>query len=69
MKGREDEQVERKTSSVQMTLLAGYSRDALRFYTVQFNPMGDFPVLMERVEVAAKDLQIAWNVFSFALST
>src|SRR5438094_407990 len=43
-----------------------YSRDALRFYTVQSTLWEDFQCSWNAVEVAAKDLQIAWNVFSFA---
>src|SRR5947209_5078923 len=43
-----------------------YSRDALRFYTVQSTLWEDFQFSWNAVEVAAKDLQIAWNVFSFA---
>jgi len=43
-----------------------YSRDVLRFYTVQSTLWEDFQFSWNAVEVAAKDLQIAWNVFSFA---
>jgi isoleucyl-tRNA synthetase len=43
-----------------------YSRDALRFYTVQSTLWEDFQFSWNAVEVAAKDLQIAWNVSSFA---
>jgi isoleucyl-tRNA synthetase len=44
-----------------------YSRDVLRFYTVQSTLWEDFQFSWNAVEVAAKDLQIAWNVFSFAI--
>ena len=43
-----------------------YSRDVLRLYTVQSTLWEDFQFSWNAVEVAAKDLQIAWNVFSFA---
>ncbi|OLE91333.1 MAG: hypothetical protein AUF79_05195 [Crenarchaeota archaeon 13_1_20CM_2_51_8] len=47
-------------------VVSKYSRDALRFYTVQSTLWEDFQFSWNAVEVAAKDLQIAWNVFSFA---
>jgi isoleucyl-tRNA synthetase len=47
-------------------VVSRYSRDALRFYTVQSTLWEDFQFSWNAVEVAAKDLQIAWNVFSFA---
>ena len=47
-------------------IVVKYSRDALRFYTVQSTLWEDFQFSWNAVEVAAKDLQIAWNVFSFA---
>jgi isoleucyl-tRNA synthetase len=47
-------------------VIAKYSRDVLRFYTVQSTLWEDFQFSWNAVEVAAKDLQIAWNVFSFA---
>ena len=43
-----------------------YSRDVLRFYTVQSTLWEDFQFSWNAVEVAGRDLQIAWNVFSFA---
>lgn len=43
-----------------------YGRDVLRFYTVQSTLWEDFQFSWNAVEAAAKDLQIAWNVFSFA---
>ncbi len=47
-------------------IVSKYSRDVLRFYTVQSTLWEDFQFSWNAVEVAAKDLQIAWNVFSFA---
>ncbi|HEV2121039.1 MAG TPA: isoleucine--tRNA ligase [Candidatus Bathyarchaeia archaeon] len=47
-------------------VVAKYGRDALRFYTVQSTLWEDFQFSWNAVEVAAKDLQIAWNVLSFA---
>ncbi len=47
-------------------VVSKYSRDALRFYTVQSTLWEDFQFSWNAVEVAAKDLQIAWNVLSFA---
>ena len=47
-------------------VVSKYSRDVLRFYTVQSTLWEDFQFSWNAVEVAAKDLQIAWNVFSFA---
>jgi len=47
-------------------VISKYSRDVLRFYTVQSTLWEDFQFSWNAVEVAAKDLQIAWNVFSFA---
>ncbi len=47
-------------------VIGKYSRDVLRFYTVQSTLWEDFQFSWNAVEVAAKDLQIAWNVFSFA---
>ncbi len=47
-------------------IVVKFSRDALRFYTVQSTLWEDFQFSWNAVEVAAKDLQIAWNVFSFA---
>ncbi|HZY47947.1 MAG TPA: class I tRNA ligase family protein, partial [Candidatus Bathyarchaeia archaeon] len=47
-------------------IIEKYSRDVLRFYTVQSTLWDDFQFSWNAVEVAAKDLQIAWNVFGFA---
>ena len=41
-------------------------RDALRFYTLQTTVWDDFRFSWNAVESAARDLQIVWNVFSFA---
>lgn len=40
--------------------------DALRFYTLQATVWEDFRFSWNAVDVVAKDLQVAWNVFSFA---
>ncbi len=47
-------------------VVAKFGRDALRFYTLQATVWEDFRFSWKAVEVAAKDLQVAWNVFSFA---
>jgi isoleucyl-tRNA synthetase len=66
-----DEQGEKLSKSkgnfvVPDDVVGKYSRDALRFYTVQSTLWEDFQFSWNAVEVAAKDLQIAWNVSSFA---
>ncbi len=43
-----------------------FGRDALRLYTLQTTVWDDFKFSWSAVEVAAKDLQVAWNVYSFA---
>ncbi|TMI60429.1 isoleucine--tRNA ligase, partial [Candidatus Bathyarchaeota archaeon] len=43
-----------------------HGRDALRFYTLQTTVWDDFRFSWNAVETAARDLQIVWNVFSFA---
>ena len=43
-----------------------HGRDALRFYTLQTTVWDDFRFSWSAVETAARDLQIVWNVFSFA---
>ncbi len=47
-------------------VVAKYGRDALRLYTLHATVWEDFRFSWNAVEVAAKDLQVAWNVFSFA---
>ncbi len=47
-------------------VIGKYGRDALRLYTLQATVWEDFKFSWNAVEVAAKDLQVAWNVFSFA---
>src|SRR5260370_12149187 len=41
-------------------------RDALRFYPLQTTVWDDFRFSWNAIETAARDLQIVWNVFSFA---
>jgi isoleucyl-tRNA synthetase len=43
-----------------------HGREALRFYTLQTTVWDDFRFSWNAVETAARDLQIVWNVFSFA---
>ncbi|MEM3044308.1 MAG: isoleucine--tRNA ligase [Candidatus Bathyarchaeia archaeon] len=43
-----------------------YGRDALRLYELQSTIWEDFRFSIEKVEDAYRDLQIAWNVLSFA---
>jgi isoleucyl-tRNA synthetase len=43
-----------------------YGRDALRLYILQSTVWEDFRFSWNAAEIAAKDLQVAWNVFSFA---
>lgn len=43
-----------------------YGRDALRLYELQNTVWEDFRFSMERVEDAYRDLQVVWNVLSFA---
>ncbi|MGC8961546.1 MAG: isoleucine--tRNA ligase, partial [Candidatus Bathyarchaeia archaeon] len=43
-----------------------YGRDALRLYALQSTTWEDFRFSMEKVEDAYRDLQIIWNVLSFA---
>jgi isoleucyl-tRNA synthetase len=43
-----------------------HGRDALRLYTLQTTVWDDFRFSWNAVETAARDLQIIWNVFSFA---
>ena len=47
-------------------VIAKYGRDSLRFYSLQSTVWEDFRFSWNAVEVASKELQIAWNVFSFA---
>src|SRR5437667_9804109 len=47
-------------------VIGKYGRDALRFYTLQTTVWDDFRFSWNAVETAARDLQIVWNVFSFA---
>lgn len=47
-------------------VIAKHGRDALRFYTLQTTVWEDFRFSWSGVETAARDLQIIWNVFSFA---
>src|SRR6266581_6203879 len=47
-------------------VIGKYGRDALRFYTLQATVWHDFRFSWNAVETAARDLQIVWNVFSFA---
>lgn len=46
--------------------VAKYGRDALRLYVLQATVWEDFRFSWNAAEVAARDLQVAWNVFSFA---
>jgi isoleucyl-tRNA synthetase len=43
-----------------------HSRDALRFYSLQSTVWEDFRFSWNAVEIAARELQIVWNVFAFA---
>ncbi|HEX4921686.1 MAG TPA: isoleucine--tRNA ligase, partial [Candidatus Bathyarchaeia archaeon] len=43
-----------------------YGRDVLRFYTLQSTVWDDFRFSWSAAETTARDLQIIWNVFSFA---
>jgi isoleucyl-tRNA synthetase len=43
-----------------------YSRDALRFYSLQSTVWEDFRFSWNAAETAARELQIVWNVFAFA---
>jgi isoleucyl-tRNA synthetase len=47
-------------------VIGKHGRDALRFYTLQTAVWDDFRFSWSAVETAARDLQIVWNVFSFA---
>jgi isoleucyl-tRNA synthetase len=47
-------------------VIAKYGRDALRFYSLQATVWEDFRFSWSTVEAVARDLQIVWNVFSFA---
>ena len=47
-------------------VIGKYSRDALRFYSLQSTVWEDFRFSWNAAETAARDLQIAWNVFAFA---
>jgi len=47
-------------------VIGKHGRDALRFYTLQTTVWDDFRFSWSAVETAARDLQIVWNVFSFA---
>src|SRR2546426_1211201 len=47
-------------------VIGKHGRDALRFYTLQTTVWDDFRFSWNAVETAARDLQIVWNVFSFA---
>ena len=47
-------------------VIAKHGRDALRFYTLQTTVWDDFRFSWSGVETVARDLQIVWNVFSFA---
>jgi isoleucyl-tRNA synthetase len=47
-------------------VIGKHGRDALRFYTLQTTVWDDFRFSWNAVETTARDLQIVWNVFSFA---
>ena len=47
-------------------VIAKYGRDVLRFYTLQSTVWEDFRFSWSAAETTARDLQIIWNVFSFA---
>jgi isoleucyl-tRNA synthetase len=47
-------------------VVSKYGRDALRLYELQSTIWEDFRFSMERVEDAYRDLQVIWNVLSFA---
>jgi isoleucyl-tRNA synthetase len=47
-------------------VIGKHGRDALRFYTLQTTVWDDFRFSWSAVETTARDLQIVWNVFSFA---
>jgi isoleucyl-tRNA synthetase len=47
-------------------VIGKHGRDSLRFYTLQTTVWDDFRFSWSAVETAARDLQIVWNVFSFA---
>jgi len=47
-------------------VITKHGRDALRFYTLQTTVWDDFRFSWSAVETAARDLQIVWNVYSFA---
>ncbi len=47
-------------------VISKYGRDTLRLYTLQTTVWEDFKFSWNAAGVAAKDLQVVWNVFSFA---
>jgi isoleucyl-tRNA synthetase len=47
-------------------VIGKHGRDTLRFYTLQTTVWDDFRFSWNGIETAARDLQIVWNVFSFA---
>ena len=47
-------------------VISKYSRDALRFYSLQSTVWEDFRFSWNAAETAARELQIVWNVFAFA---
>ena len=47
-------------------VIGKYSRDALRFYSLQSTVWEDFRFSWNAAETAARELQIVWNVFAFA---
>jgi isoleucyl-tRNA synthetase len=47
-------------------VIAKFGRDALRLYTLQSTVWDDWRFSWNAAEVAGKDLQVGWNVFSFA---
>jgi isoleucyl-tRNA synthetase len=47
-------------------VIGKHGRDALRFYTLQTTVWDDFRFSWNAIETAARELQIVWNVFSFA---
>ncbi len=47
-------------------VIGKYGRDALRLYTLQATVWDDFRFSWNAVETTARELQIVWNVFSFA---
>lgn len=48
------------------SVIEKYGRDALRWYTLQSTVWEDFRFSWSGVESSARDLQVVWNVFSFA---